>query len=365
MNLKNMTKSLIAMLCASSALFGAEDAMVMRINGCKGPVLCPSFPIAAPDEGCCQTWHLDAGLLWQQPGFSGMNAGTAWITQFMSTDTGGNYVNRNVEDLSKCFKYDLGLTVSLGHLSKHDYWFVGARFDWISSTVNTTDDNVNMQYEANANFNTGVLPSSLFSTSTDYWTKISYKGKVDYYQLDVLLSRGAFYGRCYSLEPFAGVKVLWYDTNQTANYFNTSIFAAGNYGIYNETMSNWGAGLMFGMNGVYNITENIAIFSDSDVAVLYGESKNTRISTLTKGTGSGDGSDITTDRTVTRKNPSNCQYYLPVRSIVGVQLASYCLDDMHYVAVKIGYDARMVVTATSSGRDFVMNGLYCNFIWDF
>ncbi|MCH9621123.1 MAG: hypothetical protein S4CHLAM20_05390 [Chlamydiia bacterium] len=364
MNLKNMTKSLIAMVCATSALFGSEE-MAVRLNGCKGPVLCSSFPLATPEEDCCQLWHVDAGLLYQQPGFADMNAGEAYQTQFAVTDAAGAFVDQTIYKLYQCFDYELGLTVSLGHLSKHDYWYFGARFDWMSTSTGTkTFDDVNREYKAVPGFDTDVLPLTIFSL-TDVWTKVNYNANVDFYSLDVMLSRGAYLSRCYSFEPFAGVKVVWFDNKQVVNYFNSTIFTAGNYGIYDVKQQNWGAGVMFGFNGEYHITEGISLFSDSDVAVLYGESKETAKSIITKGGATGTGSTITTDRVITAKNDLDCQYFVPVRSILGVKLATYCLDDQHYLAVKLGYDARSIISYTNTSRGYVMSGLYANFIWDF
>ena len=177
-------------------------------------------------------------------------------------------------------------------------------------------------------------------------------------------------GRCYSFEPFMGVKVAWFDTEQRANYHSTGssgIFTtAGNYAYFIEKQSNWGAGIMFGFNGDYGITEMISLYCDSDVSVLYGEANDTITSVLTKATGtSGTGSTITTDRVITTKTLTDCHYYVPVRSILGAKIASYCLEDQHYVALKIGYDARAFISYTDVNRGFVMSGLIADFVWNF
>ena len=173
MNIKKATQLLlIALVSVSSALFGSES-MAMRINGCKGAVLCPSFPLAAPDEDCCQLWHVDVGLLYQQPGFSGMTPGVEYKSLFVQADTTSTtFSNQLITNLTKCFDYDLGLTVGLGHLSKHDHWFVGANFDWMSSNTACVYDDVNAQYKASGQLDIDVLKGSGFSISANHWQKI-------------------------------------------------------------------------------------------------------------------------------------------------------------------------------------------------
>lgn len=368
MNFKKTTTALlIAMATVSSALFGADE-MVMRFNGCKGPVLCPSFPVAVPEQECCHLWHADIGLLYQQPVFSGMQAAVIYITQF-AQDTDGAFVNQTVKELTQCFPYQLGLTVGLGHVSKHDHWEGKVRFDWLSATkAQKSFEKTNEQYKANPRFDVDVLVGSGFNYKTNYWTSLDYKAASDFYSFDVLLSRGSYVSRCSTFEPFMGIKATWFNTSQTMNYYNTTVFTSGNWATYVETQKNWGAGLMFGFNGVYYLTEMIGLFADSDVSVLYGESSYTAISTLNGkvgATGATSSISLATDRVITGKVFDGCHYYVPVRSFLGAQLASYCLNDEHYVAVKIGYDARTMISLTNVDRAYAMSGLTADFVWDF
>ncbi|MCH9621124.1 MAG: hypothetical protein S4CHLAM20_05400 [Chlamydiia bacterium] len=353
---RNIAAVLGVMVFSLSSLI-ADTGMNVKVNGCKGPVLCSNFPMLSDCEDCCHTWHVDVGLLYQQPGFSGMNAGICYSTPFVH-ETGALFQNQVVTNLTQCFDYDPGLTVSLGHLFMHDDWFLLARFDWLSTSIgNRVYEDNQAEYKPNANFDTGVLPASF--SSTDIFTKIKYGADMDIYTLDVLLSRGAFLSKCYSFEPFAGVKAAWFDANQNANYYNATEFPGGSYAIFKELRSNWGVGPMFGFNGEYNFTQGFALFSDSDIAVLYGEASRTITSILT------NSSDVAAERKITNQTKYDCQYYVPVRTILGVKLSRYCLEDNHYLAVKIGYDARALVSYTNTENGYVMSGLYLNFLWDF
>jgi hypothetical protein len=361
LNRKNVA-ALLGMMVISFTTLTASTDMNVKVNGCKGPVLCSNFPVLGGGESCQRTYHVDAGLLFQQPGFSGMMAGTAYQPLFVQNDTTSTtFANQTVTNLIQCFDYDAGLTVSLGYMTDHDEWLVGARFDWLSSNYTAaTYDETDVKYKANPNFDIDVLKGSGFSVTANNWEKIDYYAGFELFSLDVMMSRGAFVSRCYSIEPFAGVKAAWFNTKQVAKYSSTTYFSNGNKAIYDEEFNNWAAGPMFGLNGEYNVTHGIAIFSDNDVAVLLGEAHRVRASTLTRG-----GSIVITDRTSTDVADYTCQYYVPVRSVIGVKFSRYCLEDEHYIAVKVGYDARAFLTMDGTHSGFNMNGLYLNFIWDF
>jgi len=68
-----------ACILLSSALF-AEEIPSVKPNGCKGPVLCSSYPIYGRCDECCDyRWSVNLGLLYQQPWMSNMGAGTSSV----------------------------------------------------------------------------------------------------------------------------------------------------------------------------------------------------------------------------------------------------------------------------------------------
>ncbi len=374
-------KKIAALLSVMLVAFNSVTADSVKPNGSKGPVLCPTFPIIGNIEDCGYTWHVDLGLLYQQPGFSGMNAGTSYSPVFEETTNG--FQNQAITNLQQSFDYSLGLTVSLGHLIQHDEWFVLARFDWMNATTTTDYDNPNLYYGPNANFNYDVLIDTDWINNSNSFSEINYSADISIYALDVLLSRGSYHSKCFSYEPFMGVKALWYNDSQTSNYYSTTLSTHGYIPTLVQSQDNWGVGPMFGFNGEYHITNGLSLFSDSDIAILYGQSYNNSVSSVSAGTAT-----VTEAQIISNNTQNDCQYYVPVRSIIGIKLDSYCLEDSHYVAIKLGYDARAVLTAplilttTSSAsgttnapatgnittvisNDIFMSGLYANFEWDF
>ena len=122
MKLNKAAGALLAVvLCNASTLFGADDNMVsVKPNGCKGPVLCPTFSVLDDKGPCCHTWHVDVGLLYQQPGFSGMLSGVSYLGTYNEGSTEETFKDQNIQPMQESFDYSLGLTVSLGHLINHD-----------------------------------------------------------------------------------------------------------------------------------------------------------------------------------------------------------------------------------------------------
>ncbi len=384
MKLNKTAGALLAVvLCNASTLFGAEDKMVsVKPNGCKGPVLCPTFSILDDKGPCCHTWHVDVGLLYQQPGFSGMTSGINYLGVFENTSA-ATFEEQTITTLNECFPYTLGLTVSLGYLMPHDDWFLLAKFDWLSANTSINHSGQNDHYAPNPHFNFDVMTGTSWDPDTNSFSSIDYAAKLDIYALDVVLTRGSFHSSCYSLEPYVGVKALWYSSNQIMDYYSTEGgLTRQNLPSLTVSLDNWGAGPMFGFQGEYHLTHGLSFFSDSDVGVICGSSTNSYVSNLTP-----DGSVIDYVQTINNNISSNgCQFYLPVRSIIGVKLSQYCLNDAHFIAVKLGYDARIVLSSplllstngvvgssvgaaatvsTPVPSDLFMSGLYVNFEWNF
>jgi hypothetical protein len=364
---------LTAITCMSTSLTAA-DVTSTKYNGCKGPSLCSSFPLLDNGQNCCYTWHLDVGLLYQQPIFNGNSAGSAFVPVYQQTGTAAtSAISQTETTLNVAMDYVLGVTASVGYLMHHDNWFFGAKFDWLSATSNTNFDETNTFYLANRMFadgNTlgleadfGIFAGSGFDPRSDYFDNINYNANIDIYALDVLLSRGSYISNCFSYEPWMGVEALWFSTATLSKYYTTSSGGLGttSYAQLAANYDVWGAGPTFGFNGEYYITEGLSFFSDSNVALLIGEVTGKYTTSLIT-------SSTTTDPLESVLNANNSSaYMLPIRSIIGVKLSSFCLEDKHFVALKLGYDVRVVGVAPNQylGTGFSTNGLYADLVWNF
>lgn len=358
---KNTAIALLLATIPSVGILSAGNSHLPDHKHC--PVLCPINPID-PSDDCCHSLHIDIGLLYQQPYIPGMIAGIEHEEIQDGVGTDPTYYTDAADYLEQCFNYALGLTASFGYLMEHDDWFLGARFDWLSANMsnsyNVNDETTKGLYayeEYLGTEHTGELAAALGQIEGhDAFNKIQYAANIDIYVLDVMLSRGSFHSKCFSYEPFAGVKALWFSSSQHPQFLDTEISA----GILTK-QHNWGAGPMFGFNGEYHFVENIALFSDSDIAVLFGDADKT-ISAIYQDY---DGTTLDEEYKSTVYQNIHCMIYVPIRSVLGLKFSRYCLEDKHYLALKIGYDVRAVIAVQDDSRGFTMNGLYTNLVWNF
>lgn len=338
----------------------------VKQNCCNGPVLCPMSPIMV-EAGCCHRMHFDIGLLYQSPQFEGAISGVSYTPMFpfeLEEVEDDLYIGNQLEKpLHQCFPYALGVTVSLGRYIEHDDFYIGARFDYLRSykaAAYDTTDRPGYLLRPNSNLNLDITEGTDFNADDDTLTKIIYNGAFKLYQLDVLMSRGSYYSSSFSYEPFAGIKALWFSLDQDTSNFSSD-FDGGNYMTWQERQDSWGAGPLFGFNTLYHFTCKLALFSDSDIALLYGESRLQNISTLV---GVLD-APVEVDQVIDRQNNEGCQFYVPLRTILGVQLADYCFEKKHYLAAKVGFDVRAVIAYPTDVRGFFMQGVYANLVWNF
>lgn len=349
-----LSKIIAPLLMIGTSLFSQGD--------CKGPFLCSSHLLEGVTD-CCHMWDVDIGLLYQKPAFTGMVAGVTYFPLFYQ-DPDEDFQDQTITPLQQCFDYTIGLTAGVGRYFDYDHQYLKATFNYLSA--NTTN-----AYEANIRYMDWIEPSvhiqSQIFIGTDYdfdegWLDIlKYSATMNIYEFDLSLSRGSFQSQCFSYEPYAGIKALWFSAKQTSEGYNTYEFEEGNAIIWSEVENNWGVGILFGVNSEYYFLENVALFSDSQLALLYGKA-NTSQTSILKGAPS---SDIEVDRVVDLIDNVDCQFYLPVRSIIGIQMSRCIIKDRHYFTLKLGYDLRTVISYPNDENGFAMGGLYTDLIWNF
>jgi hypothetical protein len=354
MKLNKMAGALFAVAATmSTALFGAEEmesTKTKKPNGCTGPVLCTQNPMLM-SNACDASWQFEIGLIYEQAKFAEMHPGYAYTPVVINTST---FTDVDVVKLEQTFDYNVGLLLSLGSYLPHDNWYAEVHFDWLSSSKTATYKKPGSVYLPSDDFNNNVM---LGLAPNSYFDSVDYKASMKFYTLDFTLSRGSYISSSFAFEPTFGVEVLWISTSQNMSYpLHDDQTAAA---LFNDKQNNWGAGPRFGFNGLYHIVQELYFFCDNSVAVLLGEARYNNTSMLTAG------DTIGVNQTVGLSITEATQYYIPVRSIIGIKLAKYCLDEKHYLALKVGYDARAVISATSDSKGFVAGGLYLNAEWSF
>ena len=363
MKTKKQTSLILGLMCLATSLHGVATNKNPK-RSC--PELCSTFPMNAKNE-CCHNIHLDIGLLYQQPSIPNQIAGFINEELQDTTISGVNYVTDQSKMLMPCFDYAIGLTASLGYLTKHDDWYMGARFDWLNAkareSYNVTEEsnkNISVWYPWVGSFNQQDEMQGQEFLDDNTYNKSDFNASLTFYNLDLVLSRGGYQSAHFSYEPFVGVKALWFSNKQNQSYYVED----GTESIQTYLITkndNWGAGPMFGFNGEYYFVENFSIFSDSDIALLYGSSNWGQEANYTE-YNSNTLEDVYTSNLY---GNINCMIYVPIRSIIGLKFSQYCVDDTHYIALKIGYDVRSVLSFWNTDRGFYTSGLYTNLIWNF
>ncbi len=361
MKLNKMAAALLGMTLSLTAISAAdeeyvESKMSRKPNGCTGPTLC-STNAMLKNNACDANWKVQIGLIYEQARFAQMHPGTAYVPSNIY-DTSADWADVSVKPIEATFDYDVGLLVGLGYYMDHDNWYAEVHFDWLNSKKKTTYNQPGTVYDVNENVNSLVYTGITGPYSFD---SIAYEANMNFYTLDISLSRGAWLSKCFSFEYGMGIEALWFDTKQaeTATPVSGAPLNVANVITYQSKQENWGVGPRVMLNGMYHIVQELYFFMDNSIGVLYGEATNNETS------GIAAGGTVDAARTVTGKTYYSMQYYVPVRSVIGVKFAKYCLEEKHYVALKVGYDARAVISATNPNKGFVANGLFLQGEWTF
>jgi hypothetical protein len=241
--------------------------------------------------------------------------------------------------------YDFGLTsglrASLAKSIHHDEYSLKGAFEWMSAT-----SNLNLDV-----FTTG---SSIVPISVPTWPGTGYPVQnyqfkqarnsfsIDYFLLDVFLSKTSYTSSKFMVDTFAGLKNAWLGLNARETYFNpTSLLAPfttnSSSKLLNATKSNfWGIGPMFGFDGSYCLFSGLSIFGYMDLAVLLGQINI-----------SDRWGVVTTENlpgTLLNKN-SSINYSLTLRNIIGLKYDKYMGENTKHLTFKVGFDTRYYTNA--------------------
>ncbi len=257
------SKSVGALMGAMVISLASLSADVVHPNGCKGPTLCTSSPVI---DNC--GWSFDVGLILEQ-----MRISNTDVAYHFRDGGAGTAANPTVSEQMINLDFDLepGLRVGVGYMMDHDDWMLRADFEWLYSK-----GSFNNTIDTGAYFPTHTV--SLFSLDTSVepsFQTIKSSLEVDYFLLDVYLSRGSYLSGKFSYEPFAGIKASWINYKGSRAFSNarsTAVLAANTSWLNRSNIDFWGVGPLIGMNGNYHVCAGWSGFSSANFAVLFGES---------------------------------------------------------------------------------------------
>ncbi len=306
---------LIAMLVTLNPL-SAED---IKLNGCKGPTLCTDLPLV---ESC--GFYFNVGLIYEQMRVSNTMVAYDVVQGPASGGTASDpTTTHNMYNLA--FNMEPGFKFGIGYEHGHDAWQVNASFEWLRSQGGFSQE---VQIPT-------VLKASYDDESSSYLNGHSTLD-IDYFLLDVYLSRGSFISKQYTLEPTAGFKATWlyYDTDTkfTEDQATSNPLAESQAQSYASKVDFWGVGPMIGLNSNYHMCAGWSIFALSDFSILFGESVLNYY----------DGRVTIELLPGETKVATTLQVLCPtIRGVLGLQYERYTMCESQHLALRAGFDGRV------------------------
>lgn len=228
----------------------------IKPNCCIGPSLCSEKPIL---YNCYKGWtcFLEGGFLYEQARITGTQ-----IAYSFKLTTGADHDKQVSCVIRPNFNLNWGMTFGIGFLFSDDSWFLGARFDKLDLTSGLRRD------------------SELYFPANFFWT--FYGGapqvnelvenylNIDYYMLDVFLSRSSFFSGCFSLDPHIGIKAAWFYTKEDSLF--EFVFHPWSFAREMQNKS-WIVGPEVGIDLNWSLYDCISFFAESGLSLLWGQTK--------------------------------------------------------------------------------------------
>ena len=306
-----------------SGLHAKESSVGIKPNGCKGPILCDARPII---DGC--GWSLDVGVL-----IEAMRVGDTGYYYTHGGEGGSTWEEPGRLNKVKylTFNLDPGLKVGLGYTSPHDDWKFQAGFEWLSSTGKSTIDEVGQAIRLS---NTFQLHYDEDFVNIDF-QEAAASLSIDYFLLDLAVSKGAYFSDRFSFEPLAGIKLNWINYNTTVRLSeagNTlSELPQGTSWLKRSINDFWGVGPMLGFNANYHLFVGWSLFSKIDLAVLVGESYLK------------DGFGFVTNQKYPGQTVGLSNIPLlsgATRTMIGLQYERDLFEETQHLVFRVGFDGR-------------------------
>ncbi|MCH9617773.1 MAG: hypothetical protein SP1CHLAM9_10930 [Chlamydiia bacterium] len=309
-------------LVAAATFLGGEPCDIACMENKQ---LCSSAVVGT----CSQRWSFNVGLIAEQISMTGTEVADLITSQVTGYEGGGSglVITDTIQSIQ--FDMDLGLRIGLGYLLDHDDWMAKASFEWLSSKgslfQDTTGGGTIFPY---------AIPSPFYDGNTIALSDVAAGLRVNYYLLDVELSKGVFFSKHFSYEPFAGIKASWinYIGDQSFRTVDMEDMAVGTVFKRNTKVHFWGVGPMIGLHSNYFVVEGWSLFSSANVSVLFGEASTFNFVRLVPTGDSGYLPELSYENSV-----AICP---TIRAIVGLQYDCLGYSEAQNMVFRIGFDGR-------------------------
>jgi len=126
-----------------------------------------------------------------------------------------------------------------------------------------------------------IFPGAVNQGSIVTFDKIKTKWQLNYHSIDLEIGRKYWLSKCFNLRPYAGLRGARTKTTfGTKSFRNNTVDFSGNITDlalnFNDRFKtqNWGAGFLGGLQPTWYFCRNFALYSNLDVALLWGEYEN-------------------------------------------------------------------------------------------
>ena len=211
----------------------------IKPNGCKGPSLCTDLPL---EESC--GFYFNVGLIYEQMSISDTTVAFIEVTGPNSGTAASPSIDHTLLNLN--FGMEPGFRFGVGYEHGHDDWQVNTSFEWLRSYGTLNEEVTDPTF---------IRP--YFDDLDGFPHNADDMLNVDYFLLDVYLSRGSYISEKYSFEPIAGFKATWIYYDNSLRFSDDAHYDAGQSYLFTSVVDFWGIGPMIGLNGNYCLISKV------------------------------------------------------------------------------------------------------------
>ena len=231
------------------------------------------------------------------------------------------------------FGLDPGLKIGVGKTYKEKGYQLLANFEYISSSANLDAEATGTNF-----FEPIRITSQFYDTEVTNQMKfqdVCVTLAIDYFLLDLVISRGSVFSYNFSYTPFAGLKVTWLDFSKYQNFSNDvgegTQMPDGSSWVRTEDSTFWGIGPEVGIDAIYNVFHNWSVYSCWDFAVLMGNASLDYRSGV-----------VTSKTTPTEeRNRDGVSVMCPTfKGVLGLQFDNRLVRLDHSLRLRLGFDMR-------------------------
>ncbi|NGX45010.1 MAG: hypothetical protein K940chlam2_00150 [Chlamydiae bacterium] len=322
----------------------------------RDPVCCECYVPAWNDMQCDWGLYLTADYLYwyardcdQTYGYRVINSGP-----FRTIDSASGNLSSTRDFLTPAnavnmdTKWSSGVKLGLGWNTDCDGWDV--YFQW-TGYWNDNSDSSSVGVFANKTPAVGgsaLVPQYLIQNTTGtFFEKI--KGEWDFRmnRFDLQIGKRYWLSKCFTLRPYTGIGGIWTETDYDVTAFaNTSVITAADSSTLTTSgkasieNSNWGAGLLGGVQPTFQFSDCFALYGDAGMALYFGNLKEKNQQSLTQIVDSGTSSILRPlNQTIafTYKNDYYCM--TPILDLaIGLRWETYWCDQQYHFAFDLGWE---------------------------